>query len=42
VGARATVGAAFTLERCVVWPGATAVAPLKDAIVAGQEVVRVV
>jgi acetyltransferase-like isoleucine patch superfamily enzyme len=42
VGAGAVVRGEGALERCVVWPGATAVAPLKDAIVAGHEVIHVV
>jgi mannose-1-phosphate guanylyltransferase len=41
VGAGAVVGGSGTLERCVGWPGATAMAPLADAIVTTREVVRV-
>lgn len=42
VGAGSSVRGHGLLERCVVWPGATATAPLKDAIVAGDLVVRIV
>ncbi len=41
VGEGASVTGVGTLERCVVWPGAVARAPLADAIVAGEQVVRV-
>jgi mannose-1-phosphate guanylyltransferase len=41
VGAGAVVAGSGTLARCVVWPGATAMAPLADAIVTTREVVRV-
>lgn len=39
VGAGASVTGEGRLERCVVWPGATAVAPLRDAIVTPRHVV---
>lgn len=41
VGEGASVTGGGSLERCVVWPGAVADAPLVDAIVAGERVVRV-
>jgi len=41
VGAGAFVRGHGVIERCVVWPGATAIAPLRDAIVAGHLVVRI-
>jgi mannose-1-phosphate guanylyltransferase len=41
VGAGATVRGRGHLERCVVWPDATAVAPLSDAIIAPDLVLRV-
>jgi NDP-sugar pyrophosphorylase family protein len=41
VGAGAVVRGHGVIERCVVWPGATAIAPLRDAIVAGHLVVRI-
>ena len=41
VGVGAFVRGHGLLERCVLWPGATAIAPLKDAIVAGDLVVRI-
>lgn len=41
IGARARVNGRGVLERCVVWPGASATAPLRDAIVtSGGRVVR--
>jgi mannose-1-phosphate guanylyltransferase len=41
VGAGAVLIGEGALRRCVVWPGATACAPLTDAIVAGETVVCV-
>ncbi len=41
VGAGARVRGEGRLERCVVWPGAEAYAPLADAVVASEGVVRV-
>jgi mannose-1-phosphate guanylyltransferase len=40
VGAAASVVGNGSLTRCVVWPGSVATAPLADAIVAGERVVR--
>ncbi len=40
LGAGASVSGSGALDRCVVWPGATAVAPLSDAVVAPGCVVR--
>lgn len=41
VGENATVGGAGALTRCVVWPGAHAMAPLADAIVGGDLVLGI-
>jgi mannose-1-phosphate guanylyltransferase len=41
VGAEGVAVGAGVLERCVVWPGCTATAPLADAVVADGLVVRV-
>lgn len=41
VGERATVGGGGALTRCVVWPGARAMAPLADAIVVGDLVLGI-
>jgi mannose-1-phosphate guanylyltransferase len=40
VGEGASVEGAGALERCVVWPGARAVAPLADAVVAPEGIAR--
>lgn len=40
LGARSNAVGAGPLERCVVWPGSIATAPLADAVVAGELVVR--
>jgi mannose-1-phosphate guanylyltransferase len=41
LGAGSNAVGAGPLERCVVWPGSIATAPLADAVVAGELVVRV-
>ncbi len=41
IGARARIQGSGAVTRCVVWPDATAVAPLSDAIVTPRGVVRV-
>ena len=41
VGEGVSIGGTGAIERCVVWPGASAEAPLADAVVAAAHLVRV-